>query len=76
MATHYSVLAWEIPWTEEPVNYSPGVAKRHHCNSSSITGRENREGASLRNEGLQDTRDGAMEEATRLPRAEPRPQMT
>ena len=19
MATHYSILAWEIPWTEEPV---------------------------------------------------------
>ena len=24
MATHSSILAWKIPWTEEPV---PGVAK-------------------------------------------------
>ena len=22
MATHSSVLAWRIPWTEEPVGYS------------------------------------------------------
>ena len=26
MATHSSILAWEIPWTEEP-GYSPWVAK-------------------------------------------------
>ena len=23
MATHASILAWKIPWTEEPVGYSP-----------------------------------------------------
>ena len=23
MATHSSILAWKIPWTEEPVGYSP-----------------------------------------------------
>ena len=23
MATHSSILAWEIPWTEESVGYSP-----------------------------------------------------
>ena len=23
MATHSSILAWEISWTEEPVGYSP-----------------------------------------------------
>ena len=23
MATHPSILAWRIPWTEEPVGYSP-----------------------------------------------------
>ena len=23
MATHSSILAWGIPWTEEPVTYSP-----------------------------------------------------
>ena len=23
MATHFSILAWEIPWTEEPGGYSP-----------------------------------------------------
>ena len=23
MATHFSILAWRIPWTEEPAGYSP-----------------------------------------------------
>ena len=23
MATHFSILAWRIPWTEEPGGYSP-----------------------------------------------------
>ena len=23
MATHSSILAWKIPWMEEPVSYSP-----------------------------------------------------
>ena len=23
MATHSSIIAWKIPWTEEPVGYSP-----------------------------------------------------
>ena len=23
VATHFSILAWEIPWTEEPGSYSP-----------------------------------------------------
>ena len=23
MATHSSILAWKIPWTEDPVGYSP-----------------------------------------------------
>ena len=28
MATHFSILAWEIPWIEEPVRlHSLGVAK-------------------------------------------------
>ena len=28
-ATHSSILAWEIPWTEEPmVDYSPGGCER------------------------------------------------
>ena len=26
-ATHSSILAWEIPWTEEPGECSHGVAK-------------------------------------------------
>ena len=25
MATHSSILAWRIPWAEEPVGYSPWV---------------------------------------------------
>ena len=27
MATHSSILAWGIPWTEEPVGYSPHCPK-------------------------------------------------
>ena len=31
MATHSSILAWRIPWTEEPGGlYSPWVAKVRH----------------------------------------------
>ena len=30
MATHSSILAWKIPWTEEPDSYSPqGCRVRH-----------------------------------------------
>jgi len=28
MATHSSILAWKIPWTEEPGGYSPWAQKR------------------------------------------------
>ena len=28
MTTHSSILAWEIPWTENLVGYSPGGCKR------------------------------------------------
>ena len=34
MATHSSVLAWQIPWTEEPAGYSPWG-----CNESDTTER-------------------------------------
>ena len=27
MATHSSILVWRIPWTEEPVGYSPRGCK-------------------------------------------------
>ena len=27
MATHSNILAWGIPWTEEPVGYSPSGCK-------------------------------------------------
>ena len=27
MAAHSSILAWRIPWTEEPDGYSPWVCK-------------------------------------------------
>ena len=27
MATHSSILAWEIPWTEEPGGLQSGVAR-------------------------------------------------
>ena len=26
IATHYSILAWKIPWAEKPGGYSPGIA--------------------------------------------------
>ena len=32
MATHSSILAWEIPWTEEPGGYSHGVTKEVDTN--------------------------------------------
>ena len=28
IATYSSILAWSIPWTEEPSGYSPWVARR------------------------------------------------
>ena len=28
MATHSSIPAWRIPWTEDPGSYSPGAKKR------------------------------------------------
>ena len=28
MAAHSSILAWRIPWTEEPVGYSPWGHKK------------------------------------------------
>ena len=31
MATHSSILAWRIPWTEEP-GYSPWSHKKVGCN--------------------------------------------
>ena len=33
MATHCSLLAWEIPWTEEPGSYNP-----RGCKESDTTG--------------------------------------
>ena len=30
MATHSSILAWRIPWTEEPDGYSPGHKRFGH----------------------------------------------
>ena len=32
MATHCRILAWRIPWTEEPVDYSP-----RGCEESDMT---------------------------------------
>ena len=29
MATHSSILAWKIPWTEEPGGYSPWARKKN-----------------------------------------------
>ena len=32
MATHFSILAWEVPWTEEPGGYSPWGRKGPNSN--------------------------------------------
>ena len=32
MATHSSILAWEIPWTEELAGYSPWGCKESNTN--------------------------------------------
>ena len=39
MATHSSILAWEIPWTEEPGGLQPmGLLRvRHDCVTSAQT---------------------------------------
>ena len=34
MATHSNILAWEIPWTEELVGYSPWGRKRVNMTAS------------------------------------------
>ena len=34
MATHSSILAWEIPWTEEPGGFSPWGCKRVRHNAA------------------------------------------
>ena len=37
MAAHSSILAWEIPWTEEPANIlSMGLQDHHHPKSLSL----------------------------------------
>ena len=36
MATHSSILAWRIPWTEEPVGYSPGVLKESDMTEATL----------------------------------------
>ena len=33
MVTHSSILAWRIPWTEEPSGYSPGCHKQLDTNN-------------------------------------------
>ena len=40
MATHFSILAWEIPWTEEPGGLqSMGVAKMSDMTCIAIGGK-------------------------------------
>ena len=48
MAAHSSILAWRIPWTEEPVGYSPWGRKAsdttevtEHAHTLGILVREN-----------------------------------
>ena len=46
MATHSSILAWKIPWTEEPGSYSPWGRKESDTTERlhSLTFRPKREG--------------------------------
>ena len=37
MATHSSILTWEIPWTEEPGGYSPWSHKESEANEQLST---------------------------------------
>ena len=37
MATHSSVLTWEIPWSEEPGSYSPRGRKGHNWATNTFT---------------------------------------
>ena len=36
MATHSSILAWRIPWTEEPVDYNPWGCKESEATEHQI----------------------------------------
>ena len=36
MATHSSILAWKIPWTEEPVGYNPWGCKESEATEHQI----------------------------------------
>ena len=36
MATHSSILAWKIPWTEEPYVLQSIVLQRVRCNRSNL----------------------------------------
>ena len=41
MATHFSILAWRNPWTEEPGGYSPWDHRlRHHWATNTIIAAE------------------------------------
>ena len=44
MATHYSILAWRMPWTEKPVGYSPWCCKELdttlQLNNNALTARQ------------------------------------
>ena len=37
MATLSSILAWEIPWTEEPGVYSPWGRSRQDCTTNAFS---------------------------------------
>ena len=71
MAPHSSLLAWKIPWTEEPVGYSPrgreksDMAEQLHFHFSlSCTGEGN--GSPLQCSCLENPRDGVAQSQTRL----------
>ena len=67
METHSSVLAWRIPWTEEPAGYSPRGQKelhtktKHACVRKVLHRNREREGHESRQIGSGQTGDGKCE---------------
>ena len=59
MAPHSNTLAWKIPWTEEPVGYSPwGRESFRHDRATSLSRTGEGNGNPLQCSCLENPRDG------------------
>ena len=52
MVIHFSILAWEIPWTEEPGEFSPWSCRVRH----DLATKEQHGSAELSSTGMDDER--------------------